>query len=238
MPAKAAWIVSALALFIAAAAGAGERQSDLIGYGRISMTEEKSAAGEGAAVFTCESPERADQLLSKLRADFTWDRLLGIREVKLSGGAPAFALDGCGVLVLAVKGNAVYAVAAATPEAMEVVMKQLGFVGEGVRFLPEKPHPMSLDFYDLRPISTYYLIMNARDLAKGLKRYDREVLARASDFWAPFKFGHSFFDPYFGMDELADGAPHFFPLEQAVARAKAHDAVVMARPARPVCLIG
>ena len=64
MPAKAAWIVSALALFIAAAAGAGERQADLIGYGRISMTVEKSAAGEGAAVFTCESPERADQLLS------------------------------------------------------------------------------------------------------------------------------------------------------------------------------
>jgi len=45
MPAKAAWIVAVLALFIAAAAGAGERQADLIGYGRISMTVEKSAAG-------------------------------------------------------------------------------------------------------------------------------------------------------------------------------------------------
>ena len=41
--------------------------ADLIGYGRISMTLERDAAGGGVAVFTCEDPAHADRLLSKLR---------------------------------------------------------------------------------------------------------------------------------------------------------------------------
>jgi hypothetical protein len=76
-------------------------QVDLIGYGRISMVLHPDAGGGGAAVFTCEDPAHADRLLTKLRADFTWDDRLGLRPLVLPGGVSAWVLERSGVLVLA-----------------------------------------------------------------------------------------------------------------------------------------
>ena len=208
-------------------AGAG-RVADLIGYGRVGQTVYSETAGEGLVSFACESDEQADRLLSKLRADFTWDKLLGFHEITLRNGAPALALNGCGVLALARRGGTVFAVAGNTPESVEMLLTRHGLLGGEVHFTPAKPHPMSLDFYDLRPVSFYYHALNVLDLAKGLSRYDREVLSRPADFWGRFGYGYSMFNPYFGLDELADGAAHLFPLTCAIGQAKAHGAVFMA----------
>ena len=204
------------------------RAADLIGYGRIEQTVYLETAGEGMASFACESDEHADRLLSKLHADFTWDKLLGFHDITLRNGAPALALNGCGVLALARRGSTVFAIAGNTPESVETLLTRRGLQGGDVHFTPAKPHPMSLDFYDLRPISFYYHTLNVLDLAKGLQRYDREVLGRAADFWGRFGFGCSIFNPYFGLSELADGAAHLFPLTFAIEQAKAHGAVFMA----------
>ena len=202
--------------------------SDLIGYGKLGLAVERGAAGAGVATFTCESAEHADRLLSKLRADFTWDQTLGPRAITLQKGVPALALDGTGVLVLARKANTVLAVTGPTPDAVEALLKQHALAAPDIAFTPRKQHPMSLDFYDLRPLSVYFMPLNVRDMAKGWHRYDRDVLARLADFWAPFKFGCSLFDPYFGKDELADGAPHDFAADYTVGLAKARGMVVMA----------
>ena len=53
------------------------------------------------AVFTCEDTAHADRLLTKLRADFTWDDRLGLRPLVLPGGVSAWVLERSGVLVLA-----------------------------------------------------------------------------------------------------------------------------------------
>jgi len=203
------------------------RGADLIGYGRIEPTVRVERPGEGVVTFGCESAGHADRLLSKLRADLTWDKLLGIRTITLRNGAPALALEGSGVLVLARRGDTVYAVAGESPESVEALLKRHGLEGRDVHFTAEKPHPMSLDFFDLRPISFYYHQLNVLDLAKGLKRYDRDVLAQPADFGARLDFGYSLFNPFFGMDELADGAEHLFPLMTSIAQAKAHDMVFM-----------
>ena len=215
-------IFTLVLLALCAPAWADPHSAELSGYGRLSLS-----AGQDTAVFACESPAHADRLLSKLRADLTWDGLLGIRETKLPGGAPALSLDGAGVLVLARKGPAVHAVTAPTAAAAQALLKRRGLAGRDAAYSPAKRHPMALDFFDLRPLSMYYLSMNVRDLEKGWKRYDRQALQVLPDFWKTFGFGYSQFHPYFGGDELADGAPHFFPMEHNVRQAVARDAIVM-----------
>ena len=52
-------------------------------------------------------------------------------------------------------------------------------------------------------------------------------LGQTSAFWRSSGYGHSFFGPYFGLDELADGAEHFFPHQWMIRQAVADDAIVM-----------
>ncbi len=73
----------------------------------------------------------------------------------------------------------------------------------------------------------YYLPLNVLDLAKGLHRYDAGPLGQTIAFWHSSGYGHSFFGPYFGLDELADGAEHFFPHQWMIRQAVADDAIVM-----------
>ena len=215
-----------MAAQLTAAAGDLPREADLIGYGRLRLAVADETAG-GIAEFTCQTPSHADQLLSKLRADFTWDSLTGPGAITLAGGVPAIAAGSGRVLIFARKDNRVYAIAAASAASAASLLASRQLDGKEARFLPERRHPLSLDFFDLRSLSFYYLAMNVQDLAKGLHRYDREVLAQPAAFWAPFHFGYSMFNPYFGLDELADGAAHFFPLQYCIAQAKAHDSVFM-----------
>ena len=208
------------------AAGDLPRDADLIGYGRIALAMAEEPAG-GVAEFTCEKPAHANRLLSKLRADFTWDSLAGPRAISLAGGEPAIAMPSGRVLVFASRDNRVYAIAAASAASAETLLASRRLDKGKARFLPEKRHPLSLDFFDLRPVSFYYLPMNVQDLAKGWHRYDGAVLGQPAEFWAPYRLGYSMFGPFFGLDELADGAAHFFPLQYCIALAKAHDCVFM-----------
>jgi hypothetical protein len=195
--------------------------ADVVGYGRLELAVKHNLA------FTCEDSRHAELLLSKLQADFTWDSLLGPRKIRLPDGTPGIALDNGQILVFACQENRVGAVVGTSPAEVATALAQEGFDRRKVHFVPAKRHPLALDFFDLRSVSLYFHPLNILDLAKGLKRYDRSVLARPADFWAPFHFGYSQFGPYFGFDELADAAPQFFPLDYSIATAKAHDMVFM-----------
>lgn len=224
MPSAIRFLVSAVLLPVVLTRVDG---ADLTGYGSIAATVAREETGGGTVVFTCEDDVHAERLLSKLRADVTWDRLLGIRELMLSGDIPAYGLDGFGVLVLAQKSNTVRAVAAPTEAGVSARLARLQLTGNDTRFVPRTRHPASLDFFDLQPISMYEHPLNVLNLEKGWKRYDRDVLGRTCDFWAPFGFGQANFHPYFGADELADGAAHFFPVEHAIDRATSRGMGVM-----------
>jgi hypothetical protein len=215
-------IVLSLALAQSATGAEKRPTADLVGYGRLELDVKHGP------VFTCEDARHADQLLSKLRADFTWDPLLGPRPTRLPDGTPGIVLADGRILVFARRENRVGVAAAATAAEVAAELARQGFDGPQVRFLPEKRHPMSLDFFDLHPLSLYFHPLNILDMAKGLRRYDRGVLARPADFWARYGLGYSTFVHYFGFDELADGASHFFPLEWSAAMAKAHGMVFMA----------
>jgi hypothetical protein len=75
--------------------------------------------------FDLENPQSAELFLSKLRADMTWDGLLGPKTVTLPGGAPAIETHRS-VLVLARRDATVYAVVGTTPAAVEQTLTQAG----------------------------------------------------------------------------------------------------------------
>jgi hypothetical protein len=202
--------------------------AELMGYGRVQFSA-RADGGNGVAIFTCQSPALADRLLSKLRADYTWDKLTGPREIALPGGAPAFALEGAGVLVLAEKGSAVYALSAITPAAAG---EMLGLTDKSTRFVPAKTHPRSLDYFDLRPLDMYFHSMSVvGQEVKGPweNRYLREELDKAHAFWAPYGIGAGLFsgDMNFGFGGVSDGATSTFPTDYTAALARSHGQSIM-----------
>jgi hypothetical protein len=211
------------ALWAGAAAAAEPAAHVLQGFGRVSL----EAAGDGAATFRCESDAAADRLLSKLLADFSWDRLTGPQRQAMADGTAAFRLPPHGLFLFARQGSTVYALSGPSAADIERQRARLGLDRKRAEFQVRQRHPMSLDFFDLRAVSMYYLPLNVLDLAEGLHRYDAGPLDMTNAFWRPWGFGHSFFGPYFGFDELADGAGHFFPHEWMIRQAVAGDLVVM-----------
>lgn len=197
----------------------------LQGYGRVSL--EVADSGDGPAVFRCEDDTAADRLLSKLLADFSWDQLAGPKRLKLADGVSALKVEPRGLLLFARQGSTVYALSALSLEALDRQRTELGLDLQGARFEARCRHPISLDFFDLRAVSMYYQPLNVLDLAKGLDRYAAGPLAQTTKFWHSSGYGHSFFGPYFGLDELADGAEHFFPHQWMIRQAVADDVVVM-----------
>ncbi|MFC1596386.1 sugar-binding domain-containing protein [Planctomycetota bacterium] len=197
----------------------------LQGYGRVSL--EVADTGDGPAVFRCENDTAADRLLSKLLADFSWDRLTGPRQQTLADGVSALKVQPHGLLLFARQGSTVYALCGESPEALDRQRTRLGLDLQRTRFKAQRRHPLSLDFFDLHAVSMYYQPLNVLDLAKGPHRHGAGALGQTSAFWRESGYGHSFFGPYFGLDELADGAEHFFPHQWMIRQAVANDAVVM-----------
>ncbi len=223
---RLAWaLVFVITLWIAGAAAAEPGPHVLQGYGRVSL--EVAETGDGPAVFRCDDDAAADRLLSKLRADFSWDRLTGPRPQRLADGVLALRVGPHDLLLFARQGRTVYALSSASAEALERQRARLKLDREHSRFKAQRRHPLSLDFFDLRAVSMYYLPLNVLDLAKGLHRYDAGPLGQTSAFWHSSGYGHSFFGPYFGVDELADGAEHFFPHQWMIRQAVADDVIVM-----------
>ena len=207
-------------------------QADLIGYGRIKLSYTQNLPGGGAAIFTCQDPAHADQLLSKLRADFTWDKLLGWKEIQLANGAAALTLDGAGVLTLAEKGSAVCLLSSSSAPAAGQLLVSLKLDGADTRFVPLKAHPRSLDFFDLRALDMNYLPFNLRgqDVPGGsANRFVQEVVEKAHHFWAPRGFGVSLNDGtlQFGFSGLSDGPVSVFPDQFTIDMAVAHGQSVM-----------
>ena len=202
-----------------------EGQHVLQGYGRVSLVVPD--AGDGPAVFQCEDEAAADRLLSKLLADFSWDRLTGPEQQVSADGVTALRVGSHGFLLFARQGSTVYALTGDSPDSIDRERKRLGLDRQHAQFKAQRRHPLSLDFFDLRAVSLYYQPLNVLDLAKGLHRYGAGPLRQTSDFWHESGYGHSFFGPYFGLDELADGSEHFFPHQWMIRQAVAADVVVM-----------
>ncbi|MBI5835068.1 MAG: hypothetical protein HZB16_22415 [Armatimonadetes bacterium] len=205
--------MKALLYLLMSLAAAAAAPVSLSGYGQVSATR----AGDHLA-FACQDEAHADRLLSKLRADLTWDASLGVKAA--AGGG--LSLPGGGTLVLARRGSTVYALGSAAE------LGRLGLGGRDTAYVARQRHPLSMDFFDLRAVSVYYLPMNVRDMATGWQRYGREQLASLPDFFARFGFGYSMFQPYFGGDEVVEGAPHHFPVDYCIKQATDRDMVVMA----------
>jgi len=221
-----AWAsVFVMSLWIAGAGAAEPGPHVLQGYGRVSF--EVAKTDDAPAVFRCQNDAAADRLLSKLLADFSWDRLTGPQQQTLADGVTALKVAPHGLLLFARQGPTVYALSGESAEAIERQRVRLNLDGEHAQFKAQQRHPLSLDFFDLRAVSMYYLPLNVLDLTKGLHRYDAGPLGQTSAFWHSSGYGHSFFGPYFGFDELADGAEHFFPHEWMIRQAVADDAIVM-----------
>ena len=195
--------------------------ADLIGYGRVELAANRDL------VFTCEDSRHADQLLSKLRADFTWDSLLGPRPNRLPDGTPGIVLDDGQILVFASQENRVVVVRGTSPAEVQAELARQGFYRRKVHHVPEKRHPLALDFFDLRSVSLYFHPMNILNLAKGLMRYDRAMLARPADFWLAVPFRLQPVRALFRLRRAGHAAPHFFPMDYSLATAKAHDMVFM-----------
>ena len=64
-------VIFAAALAVSASAADDPVASALIGYGHVQMTATRGPDGQGTVTFACDSAAKADQLLSKLRADGT-----------------------------------------------------------------------------------------------------------------------------------------------------------------------
>ncbi len=147
-PAWAAVFVVSWGMMAGAGAGAAEPPPHTLqGYGRMSL--EMADTGDGPAIFRCEDDAAADRLLSKLLADFSWDRLTGPQQQKLPDGIAAWKVAPHGLLLFARQGRTVYALSAETPEALERQRARLGLDLPHARFQAERRHPLSLDFFDL-----------------------------------------------------------------------------------------
>lgn len=110
-------VLLCVAAMVTAALGAGagtsrcradeNRPRVLQGYGRVSL--DVPDTGDGPAVFRCEDDTAADRLLSKLLADFSWDRLTGPERQALADGVSALKVGPHSLLLFARQGSTVYA---------------------------------------------------------------------------------------------------------------------------------
>ena len=231
------WITAVVCLLLALGLAAGGAQAqpapaaDLLGYGKLQLVTHPDSAGKGVAVFSCESPARADVLLSKLRADFSWDQVTGPQAITLPGGQPAYQLDGVGVLVLAEKGSSVYALSAATPAAAADLLAKQGLADKATRFVEAKPRPKSLDYFDLHALDMYQNPMD--ELGQTVtgpwdNHYLKENLDYVHAFWAPYGFGSAFLpgDTMFGFGGISDGAVAAYPVQYCMGLARSHDQAI------------
>ena len=89
----------------------------LQGYGRVSL--DVPDTGERLAVFQCDDNTAADRLLSKLLADFSWDRLTGPQPQMLTDGVSALKVEPHGFLLFAGQGAKVYALSGESPKDLD-----------------------------------------------------------------------------------------------------------------------
>ena len=221
----------------------------LQGYGRISL---EIAGGDSPAVFRCEDDASADRLLSKLLADFSWDRLTGPQRQTLTDGVSALKLqlrstefvpshsrtiaDGVSalksqpreLLLFARQGRTVYALCGDSAEAIERQRVKLGLDLQHAR-IQGRAAPSHVAGF-LRSARGEHVLLAAERARPGRRTCTATMPGRwgkRAPSGTPSGYGHSFFGPYFGLDELADGAGHFFPHEWMIRQAVADDAIVM-----------
>ncbi|HEY3417135.1 MAG TPA: hypothetical protein VGM23_09655, partial [Armatimonadota bacterium] len=201
--------------------------AELMGLGRLQMTTQPEVAGGGTIVFQCENAAYADRLLSKLRADMTWDSLTGPKGILLPGDVPALAMADGSTLVIAERSNSVYLLTALTPSAAAQRLKKLRLTGKDTRFTPLKKHPPSLDYFDLRPLGMNFSPFNlVGQEVKGSyeNRFTKAELVKAHDFWAPYGIDAHVLNgtTAFGFGGICDGPVSTYPLDYTIGLARAH----------------
>ncbi|NOY79549.1 MAG: hypothetical protein GXP31_00955 [Kiritimatiellaeota bacterium] len=198
-------------------------KADLIGYGRVRMSVDRSGPTGGVAEFACENERYADFVLGKLIADLTWDGRLGIRRVSIGAGLTVLQLDGYDLLLAARKGPTVIVVAGRTPDEVRGLLKRRGLVPAELILKPKVKYPDSLDAFDLKCIKferhPYYL---PSDIAPGLRRFARQPNLDIYRFWDRFGIGMGAMHRwYLYQSQMVDGPAHLFPLVYDVELANA-----------------
>ena len=224
-------VIISVVLVGACLAASAAPAPDLLGYGRLGMTADKAP---GVVVFSCADAGKADAVLSKLTADFTWDATLGVAPVNVTVGkvqATGYALAPAGVVLLAESGAQVYVVSGA--DAATVGQRALGqhLDGAGVKFTAAKRHPAGLDYWDLSALRAYY---SWRLADYRYSKWTPEQVEANDKFSRDFGLQTSFQFPFWGVgSEAGDGAFDTYSAEYEIRRAlrNGHDVEALYGPA-------
>ena len=214
----AAVILTVVAAGVCLAAPAGDvTPLDLLGYGRLEVTREP-----GAVVIACENAARADTLLSKLRADLTWDELTPLQAVQVAPGVPGLAGDDWGVLVLARKGARVLALTGAANGEVVALVQRYGLGGKDTVFTAG-PHPAWLDSFDLRPWRMGEHYFWQPNLKSGpWARFERDSELYRYTAWNDIKVGMGADVRWYMADSApADGVEFTYPMEYELGLVRA-----------------
>lgn len=188
-------------------------------YGRVSANLKPSKA-----VFECESAEKADILLDKLRADLFWDKTLPVKKANLKLGKARVALysmeGGYGSAVIARSGKKVVIVGGANEtEAAEQAKKEPLLRGKDVTSHVAKPRPVCLDYFDNRAFKAY---------VPPMKAYPGFTLESHWPFLKPLGAAAAFFGPMPHNINPASGVMDWTAQDYEVQEAqRQHDMVVV-----------
>ncbi|HEY3396961.1 MAG TPA: hypothetical protein VGM19_04805 [Armatimonadota bacterium] len=196
---------------------------NLLGYGKLALALDRQPGG-GVATFTCADATRAAALASKLRADFSWDPLLGAQATPLTLGGrqvSGFALPGAGVALVAQRGDKVYVVSGADAAAVVARATALKLDLSAVKYDFPQGHSAGLDYFDLSALRAYYSWRSADYL---YTKFTPEQLAANDKFARDINLQTSFQFPFWGVgSEAGDGAFDTYAGEYEVRRALRND---------------
>ncbi len=187
-------------------------KADMSGYGKVVLENLQSEHKCRIQCFNCETPEKADILLGKLKADLSWDNLTGAKETRILNNIPALKFNGQ-FLLLAEKENQVYAVSGRSPKEIELCIQDLKLNDKSTRFTPLKPYPKYMDYFDNHSLS-YYVLPRPVFYPDRKKIYEKEVLKHAIEFMAKKNIGSGFFHAgLMGKQTFGDGVLASKPYE-------------------------
>jgi len=152
--------MSFLILVVSLLSTYGSETASLRAYGKVS-----ASFGPDSAEFICENEDKADMLLGKLLADLFWDAEAEHKEKNLTVQGklvPIHLFQPYGTLCLYRDKTRVVAIGADTEkELMTRLQSEAGLKTASPAFIPSKPYPAYLDFYDLKSFRAYTHAMDS-----------------------------------------------------------------------------
>ncbi len=144
---------------------------NLRGYGKVKYFFQPE---QSKSIFICQSNKKADILMGKLLADMFWNannktiqKLIKIRGKNFI----IHIYPPYGAFLIARDKNKVIVIGAKDEQSLKIRINQNFFIlDKNLKFIPSKPYPEYLDFYDLKAFKSYTHVMSS-PLDFGLKSH-------------------------------------------------------------------